>query len=108
MWNETDLDQVRHHLDRAVAEGMVFADPNDLHVGRDALEANVRRFRTERPRLGFRVSSGVDLHHDRCRYEWQLVLRHRVLMTGLYVASFDRDGLIESVDGFFGPLPPSS
>jgi hypothetical protein len=106
MWNERDLDLVRCHLQQAVTDDFVFCDPVNFHVGRDALERNVREFREQQPLALFVLGSGVDSHHDRCRYEWHLTRRGRVLVRGFDVATIADDGLIERIDGFFGPLPP--
>ena len=105
MWNETDLGRVREHLDQAVSEDFIFCDPLHWHVGRDALEENVRQLRTEEPLAEFDVSSGVDQHHNRYRYSWTFGRRGRVLLHGFDVATTNEDGLIERIDGFFGPLP---
>jgi hypothetical protein len=105
MWNETDPSAVRAHLERAVSPDFVFCDPLHHHIGRDALEANVRRFRNDHPRAAFVIGSGVDHHHNRCRYAWALTVRGRAFVTGLDVATIGDDGLIERIDGFFGVLP---
>jgi hypothetical protein len=105
MWNETDPDAVRSHLDRAVTDDFVFCDPIHFHVGRDALEANVRNFRAEQPAAVFTIGSGFDSHHNRHRYQWHFTRRGRVLVTGLDIATVGEGGLIERIDGFFGPLP---
>jgi len=105
MWNETDPGRVRGHLDRAVSPDFVFCDPLHHHVGRTALEQNVRRFRSEHPRAEFVIGSGVDHHHDRYRYAWHLTVRGRIFVTGLDVATLGDDGLLERIDGFFGELP---
>ncbi len=106
MWNEHDLDAVRSHLDRAVTEDFVFCDPIHFHVGRDALEKNVRELRTEHPLAEIRVRSGVDNHHNRYRYQWHFRLDDQILIKGLDIATVSDSGLIERIDGFFGPLPP--
>lgn len=105
MWNETDLDAVRGHLDQAVTDDFIFCDPLNFHVGRDALEANVREFRTEQPLAEFTFGSGIDSHHNRHRYEWHLSRRERVLVRGFDVVTVAESALIERIDGFFGPLP---
>lgn len=107
MWNETDLTLVREQLDQAVTDDFVFCDPLHFHVGRDALEANVREFRSERKRARFEVVSGFDHHHDRYRYEWQMLLGERVVVNGLDIATVQDDGLLCRIDGFFGPIPPA-
>lgn len=105
MWNQRDLDAVRSDLELAVTDDFIFCDPIHFHIGRDALEANVREFRTSQPLAEFRIGSGVDHHHNRYRYEWHLTRRNRVLVKGFDVATVAENGLIERVDGFFGELP---
>lgn len=101
MWNEPNLDRVRGHLDRAVAKGFEFADPINHHVGRDALETNVRDLRTERPDVEFVLGSAIDGHHGRYRYAWHMKQGGRVVLRGLDVATLDEDGLLLRIDGFF-------
>jgi hypothetical protein len=70
------------------------------------LEANVREFRAERPAAGFIVASLLDSHNQRYRYEWNLVEDDKVTLRGFDVTTLDDEGLIERIDGFFGPLRP--
>ena len=105
MWNERDPDLVRGHLDRAVSEDVIFADPRDFHVGRDELHRNTTRFRRAFPDADLSITSGVDSQHDRYRYEWRIADGDNVILDGFDVATINPDGLIERVDGFFGPLP---
>lgn len=104
MWNETDIGLIRRHLDQAVSEDFLFVDPLHYHVGRDALEANVTNLRSEHPEYFFTMASDIDHHHDRYRYIWLMSKRDQVLIEGFDVATFNEAGLIERVDGFFGPL----
>ena len=104
MWNEPDPEQIRGHLDLAVSEDVLWADPLHSHIGRDALEANARELRTTKPEYLFVIASELDVHHDRYRYEWHMKRKHRVLMRGLDIATVNDHGLISRVDGFFGPL----
>ncbi len=106
MWNEPDMSLVRQYLDDAVTENFIFCDPNDHHSGRDALEANVRGFRSKYRDAVFVMASGFDTHHDRVRYRWDLTIRGKVYVEGLDVATVSAGGLIERIDGFFGDLPP--
>ena len=105
MWNEPVIERVRGHLERAVTEDFIFCDPLEFHVGRDALERNVVRFRGEYPKAVFEMASGVDSHHNRHRYRWNFTLRGKVFVEGLDIATVSENGLIERIDGFFGPLP---
>ena len=104
MWNERDLGKVRGHLDQAVTDDCLWIDPHNDHVGRDALEENVREFRTKFSTAELGLASRVDHHHDRYRYEWLIIMDGKVLMPGFDVATLAKSGLIERVDGFFGVL----
>ncbi|MGI9608538.1 MAG: hypothetical protein ACR2P0_20575 [Acidimicrobiales bacterium] len=105
MWNG-DPDDARERLEKAVTEDFIFCDPLHWHVGHDALEANVRQFRADQPDAVFLMSSGWDHHHNRYRYRWDFTRRGRALVHGLDIATVDEEsGLIERIDGFFGPMP---
>ena len=106
MWNETDVSKIRSHLDQAVTEDFIFCDPLHWHVGRDALEDNVRTLRAKLPTARFEIASGIDSHHNRLRYDWHILRKGRLLMQGFDVTTVADSGLIERIDGFFGPLPP--
>lgn len=104
MWNERDPEAIRGHLDDAVSDDCVWIDPQHQHVGRDALEQNVRGFRAQFPGAGLGVGSNVDGHNDRFRYEWVIVNDGELLLRGFDLVTLNADGLIDRVDGFFGTL----
>ena len=104
MWNERDPDAIRGHLDAAVSDDCLWVDPQHHHIGRDALEANVRAFRAQFPDADLGVGSTVDGHNDRFRYEWVIVTGGELLLRGFDVVTLNADGLIERFDGFFGTL----
>lgn len=104
MWNEPDPEAIRGHLDRAVSTDCLWVDPQQSLVGRDALEANVRRFRAKFGGAELGLASNVDGHHQRYRYEWSIKSGGAVVFRGFDVTTLDNDGLIERVDGFFGEL----
>lgn len=106
MWNEPDLDRIRAHLDQAVSPTFVFSDPRHHHVGRGALEENVRRLRSDKPHYRFVISTELDEQHGCYRYRWHMTARGRLLLEGLDIALLDDDGLLQRVDGFFGPMTP--
>lgn len=54
----------------------------------------------------FRRVSGVDVHHDRFRYAWELVAPDgTVTVAGIDVGTVAPDGRLHTVTGFFGDLP---
>jgi hypothetical protein len=105
MWNDPDVERARGHLEPAVTSDFIFCDPLHWHAGHDALEANVRQFRADQPAAVFEMASGFDTHHNRFRYRWNFTRRGRVLVEGLDIATVADSGLIERIDGFFGPVP---
>ena len=80
MWNERDENAIRGHVDRAVSEDCLWVDPQHYHVGRDALEANVRGFRSKFPNAELSLASNVDGHNGRYRYEWMIKIGEKVLI----------------------------
>ncbi len=106
-WNEPDLDRIRPHLLRAVTDDVEWNDPRDSFVGRDELEAAMRRLRTTKPDYSFVIASEIDHHNNRLRYRWDMARNGRVLMEGLDVVTLEpATGLIARVDGFFGHPTP--
>lgn len=110
-WNEPDGERVRVHLERCVAADCWWVDPLHQHTGIDALEANIREFRATYPDAALGLGSNIDSHNGRHRYEWAITTgtgaERAVLLRGFDVATVDDAGLINRVDGFFGPLTPS-
>lgn len=64
----------------------------------------VREFRAARPQAICERKSGVDGHHQRFRYQWNVRQGDEILVTGFDVTSVDAAGLVVRVDGFFGPF----
>lgn len=108
-WNELDLAKVRGHLERALTTDVEFCDPLHHIQGLSAFEQMVRDFRAKYPRAVCAISSGLDMHHDRCRYQWTVSQGGKVLLPGMDVTRIDKQsGKVARVDGFFGPFPPQS
>jgi hypothetical protein len=106
-WNEPDLDQIAHHLNRAVTDDVEWNDPRDSFVGIGELEGAVRRLRTCKPDYAFTIASEIDHQHGRLLYRWDMIRGERTLMAGLDVVTLDpTSGLINRVDGFFGDPTP--
>ena len=106
MWSERDGERRRRLIDECVSEDMIFADPRDYHEGRDALFTNTNRFRKLFPGAVLMRTSHVDTQHRRHRYTWRIELDGELLIEGMDVTTLDEAGLIERIDGFFGPIRP--
>lgn len=105
-WNERDLDKIRDHLDVALSPDVTFADPNYYVEGIDAFEQMVREFRAKYPSATCAHTSGVDAHHNRCRYEWLVSVNGEPVLPGIDVTTLDDKERVLRVDGFFGSAPP--
>jgi len=106
MWNETDPEARRALIERAWATDGRYVDPMleaDGHAGLDQMVAGVQaRF----PGHRFRRLSGVDLHHDRVRFAWDLVAPDgAVTVAGVDIGELAADGRLRSITGFFGEPP---
>ena len=62
-WNEPDPDQVRAHLDKALAPQVRFVEPRIDVSGIDGFEANVHEVQGNLPRAAYSRASGVDAQH---------------------------------------------
>lgn len=109
-WNERDPARVRDHLELAVAEGVVFADPDNRTEGIDELDAMIRNARLELPDAKYGLDSEVDGGHDRrYRLHWRVLTgTDAAPIVGTDVITIDAEDRITRVDGFFGHLPRSS
>jgi len=104
MWNEHNIDSIRKHLDLAITDDCLWVDPQHNHIGKQALEDNVRKFRTKFPQAILAINSTIDGHNNRYRYEWIISSNGKIMIYGFDVVTVNSAGLIERVDGFFGKL----
>lgn len=107
MWNETDLTKIPAHVDAVFSEDVVFIDPANSIVGRDAFVAMVKEFRTTNPDAVCSRASGVDSHHGLHRYHWEIHSGGKLLLPGFDVTEVNEAGRVSRVEGFFGPIPKS-
>ena len=105
MWNEHDLSKVRGVIDEIFSEDVIFIDPANSIVGREAFEKMVREFRTRFPSAVCSNVSGFDTHHGLYRYHWEIHQGDELLLSGFDVTQIDPDGRVSRVEGFFGSIP---
>lgn len=103
-WNETDVNRVAGLLAKAVTPDVEFVDPNYAIRGISAFEKMVVEFRNRYPKARCLRMSAVDIHHDRGRYHWRVVVDETGHIDGMDCVQFDASGLVARVDGFFGVL----
>ena len=107
-WRSADEATIRLHVDRSLATSIVWCDPNYNIEGRDAVVEMIVEFHKLVPDAGLSLTTKVDSHHDRHRYDWLVTSGGRSVMRGTDVVMVNGDGLISRIDGFFGRLEPLS
>lgn len=107
-WNERDTKKIRGHLDKALTKDVEFVDPNYAIEGITDFAAMVKEFRKKYPEASCVRTSGIDMHHDRARYSWTVIIDDKTRIDGFDAVQVSKkSGKVKRVDGFFGPLPPA-
>jgi hypothetical protein len=105
-WNEKDEGKRRALLDKAWADDGRYTDPMSDAPGRDALVALIAQFHQQMPGASIAATSGVDEHHGHLRFAWKMSQADgSTSMEGIDIGQLAEDGRIQSITGFFGPLP---
>jgi hypothetical protein len=106
MWNETDPTRRAVHIAQAWTGDGYYADPALEASGPEALSDMVAGVQARFPAHRFRRITGIDIHHDRLRFGWELVASDGVVVVaGIDVGELAPDGRLRHITGFFGELP---
>ncbi|MGZ3666840.1 MAG: nuclear transport factor 2 family protein, partial [Ktedonobacterales bacterium] len=103
MWNETDAAKRQALIAAAWSEDSHYVDPLFAASGAEALDAMVAGVHEQFPGHRFRLTSAVDVHHDRAQWEWELVGPDGGVPVagGMDFATIAPDGRLREVTGFF-------
>jgi hypothetical protein len=103
MWNETDPARRRDVIAATWAPDARYADPMFVADGADALDALAVGVHQQFPGHRFRLTTGVESHHDRARWGWELVGPDggAPVAAGVDFAVLAPDGRLREVTGFF-------
>lgn len=105
-WRERDEEQRQRLLEQAWADDGLYSDPIQQVVGREALNRMIALYQQRRPDTQVVQTSGVDHHHDKVRFAWALLdAEGMVLIEGIDFGEVAVDGRLQSIVGFFGPVP---
>lgn len=105
-WNAEEPER-RHLLEQVWADDGVYCDPTATAEGRDALVAHIGAVQAVLPDHTIEMRSDVDEHGGRFRFAWAMLGPDGSTVTeGVDFGVLAPDGRIESITGFFGPLPP--
>ncbi len=106
-WGEADTGRRRHALGSVWAEDGTYTDPTVHLQGRDRLVTHIGRVIEKYPGSRIELTSVVDVHHDVFRFTWRKILGDgSALPEGVDFGEVSRDGLLQRIVGFFGPLTP--
>lgn len=105
-WTEADPARRADLIAQVWAADGSLTDPPLAAEGHDAISRMMAALQGQFPGHRFRRASGVDAHHDRFRFAWELVAPDgSVTLAGLDVGELAEDGRLRRITGFFGPLP---
>ena len=102
-WNETDRARRQELLGMAYGEKASYLDPLFAVEGHAALDTMIAGVHEQYPDYRFRMTDPIDAHHDRARWGWELIRPDggAPAATGVDFATFDPDGRLREVVGFF-------
>lgn len=103
-WNTRDASARRALLAQALDPAVEFTDPNFKVTGIAAFDAMIAEFHERVPGAECVRTSAIDLHHDRARYSWRVVIDADNGVDGFDAVALAPDGKIARIDGYFGPL----
>jgi hypothetical protein len=104
-WNEADEARRLTLLDASWAQGGVYQDPTGRAEGRSALHAHIGGFHLMMPGHTIENTSGVDVYGANFRFTWRMLNGAEPVAEGMDFGTFDGEGRIASITGFFGPFP---
>ena len=109
-WNETDPNCRRQAIEAAWTPDARYVDPLFSADGAAGLEALVVGVHERFPGHRFRLTGGIDVHHDRARRGWELCgpAGGSPVAAGVDFALLAPDGRLREVTGFFEPPAQTS
>lgn len=106
MWNEDDSDQRSVVIAKCFVDDATYTDPLADVVGFEGISAMVGGLRESHPGYSLRLASAIDQHHDRLRFEWEILdADGGSYLTGVDCAVLAADGRLAAISGFFGAAP---
>jgi hypothetical protein len=101
-WSTEDDEARNNILQKRLAAGVVYTDPQTQLSGPEKLSEYMRQFQRGFPGRRFVIEEVIS-HHGSCLAHWRLQNeRNEVEMKGASFAEVDRDGRLSRIFGFFG------
>jgi hypothetical protein len=107
VWNETDADRRRAAIARTWSEDGCYLDAHREGAGHAAIDGMIAAVQQRLPNYRFRLSSGIEAHHDRVRFSWSMggTGDAPLFFAGTDFAVVAEDGRFRAVTGFIDATP---
>ena len=109
-WNETDADRRRDIIGKTWSEDGSYLDAHRGGVGHAAIDAMIAAVQEHFAGYRFRLSSGIEAHHDRVRFSWCAggTEQAPLFFGGTDFAILAEDGRLRAVIGFIDAMPSAA
>jgi len=106
-WNETDAGRRRDIIARTWTEDGSYLDAHREGAGHAAIDAMIAAAQVQFPGYRFRLSSGIEAHHNRVRFSWCAggTEAAPLFVAGTDIAELAADGRLRAVTGFIDAMP---
>ena len=106
-WNETDAGRRRDVISRTWSEDGSYLDSHREGTGHAAIDAMIGAVQEKFAGYRFRLSSGIEAHHDRVRFSWTAggTELAPLFFAGTDFAVLAPDGRLRAVTGFVDAMP---
>ena len=106
-WNETDAARRRAAVERTWSENGLYLDSHRDGTGHAAIDAMIAAVQQRFVGYRFRLSSGIEAHHDRVRFSWSAggTEAAPLFFAGTDFALIADDGRFHAVTGFTDAAP---
>jgi hypothetical protein len=106
-WNEIDADKRRGIIASTWTETGTYLDSHRDSTGHDAIDAMIAAVQQVFEGYRFRLSSGIEMHHDRVRFSWHAggAPDAPLFFAGTDFATIAPDGRFAAVTGFTDAMP---
>lgn len=101
-WSESDEARRIELLRQAATPDCAYTDPNVDLAGHTAISTYMAGFQESAPGARF-VTTAFKSHHDHCLVQWNMVgADNTILSPGVSAGTFDSEGRLLQMVGFFG------
>src|ERR1700722_4569554 len=109
-WNETDPERRRALIAQTWTADARYLDGHRDSTGHAAIDTMIATVQQRFPGYRFRLSSGIELHHDRMRFSWTAGGTNEapLFFGGTDFAVLASDGRLSAVTGFTDAMPSTT